>query len=478
MPPSSSSVSSSSSSARPSESAGSSAPYVSSSESPSGSPSTSRASSAGSTTAASTTAVSTTAISSASPSTSARSVSEASDSASPSRTSSFSSVPSSSARASSAAYGEISAGQYVASSTTSQAKAIPSSLPASTSTSASSSVTSSRASAHAKVSPSTSHSGALNGGPIAAQSSVDPISETTTYHVVTTYATVVESNSVYVTITTTNSQASQTPFAASGNESVSSRPSDFLSHSGAVAGVFLAVGIVLAILASLLICVLRRRRKEKQVAAPLPDPFSDPPPMRAVLVSRTDARWDRPYTFHSDDGHNEKDGLQYDRDEFSVPVLQSAEGPTNNRPVTSPPMYEGPFSDYHAVERQATTAPAQYEAKRDSFAPSSPSLYPLSEEGSDDISEYHQPAPLTQPKIEPPVAALNIKREGVQEVVRNYRPLTPPSSSHGLSDSEQSAHMSEKQSIASAGSLLINRNMDHYNPDTHFRPKRNSRRLT
>ncbi|KZT30550.1 hypothetical protein NEOLEDRAFT_17942 [Neolentinus lepideus HHB14362 ss-1] len=118
------------------------------------------------------------------------------------------------------------------------------------------------ASTRAKWTASASGSKPVNGGPIGVQSSTGSIVESSTYQVVTMYTTAVESNRVYVTITSTSFQAGLTAFPVSGNESVASGRSSFFSNTDAVAGVFLVIGIVFALLAGLLLCVLRRRRRK------------------------------------------------------------------------------------------------------------------------------------------------------------------------------------------------------------------------
>ncbi|KZV77696.1 hypothetical protein PENSPDRAFT_11615 [Peniophora sp. CONT] len=170
----------------------------------------------------------------------------------------------------------------------------------------------------------------------------------------------------------------------------------FFDNAGAVAGTFVAVGIVATALAALLLCCLRRRRRAARRArleARLPAfPFQDEPETRQTAERRSisiipmdmddpfaePARTRPPLLFRSvgsADGHSAQ-----------------AEGPGH--------AYEGPFADYQPTEHGAFGHHDAIEATRaPSRAVSTPSIYPpsLSDDGRDRDSLYEQEVHVSPP---------------------------------------------------------------------------------
>ncbi|KAK1228700.1 hypothetical protein PQX77_008194 [Marasmius sp. AFHP31] len=282
---------------------------------------------------------------------------------------------------------------------------------------------------------------------------------------VTVLSTSQEADGSFVTYTHTMANPTGADVFGAG-----SKPGFFQNH-GAVAGVFLALGIVLASMAGCIFWMIRRRRKRQSSThrwiedmrrhpAPTPpfvdDPFHDEPPMTAV-DPRHRVALRSPDHFQLDDG----------------PLIPLTPTYQSGAPVTMsnvqrkrPPTSEGPFSDENAVGPGpvgvAITSDRSHGYDRPLRPPSplqfsrqsTPSLYPptdrdeLEEIDLDDDDSPTPPQHFRQPVNDSSVDATRPGSGDVQHapprpprsVLRApskvYEPYTPPPSDSNHSGTE------------------------------------------
>ncbi|KAF9270099.1 hypothetical protein L218DRAFT_12931 [Marasmius fiardii PR-910] len=275
---------------------------------------------------------------------------------------------------------------------------------------------------------------------------------------VTVLSTSLLPNGSYITFT----HAVANPTGANEANGSSDTKSFFDNH-GAVAGVFLAVGVILASIASCLFFLIRRRKKRRnsterwiedmqrlpQTPRYTDDPFVDQPPMSAVDGStRVSTR--SPDRFQLDDGGPL---IPLTPTYQTAPVLMTS--PIQRK---QPPMDDGPFSDSNALspikERPSLPVDETHRSALQVSRQSTPSLYPPTDkdEYEDiDLDESIPPAqrrPLsdtsattsrpTSAEIQtsPPSIPPRPPRSILRTPSKVYEPYTPPPSESNHSSSE------------------------------------------
>ncbi|KAL0576372.1 hypothetical protein V5O48_005631 [Marasmius crinis-equi] len=254
------------------------------------------------------------------------------------------------------------------------------------------------------------------------------------------------------------------------NVDLSGASKGFFQNTGAVAGTFLAVGVVLASMAICLIWMIRRRRRQsssstdrwiedmqrRQQTTPrfLDDPFLDEPPMTAVDPRRVSMR--DPDQFQLDDGPLIP----------LTPAYHQSGAPahmTSNVQRQQPPIPdESPFSDRNAMQtggigvaitadrlQPPYRAPSPLQMSRQS----SPSLYPptdrdeleevdLNDIDDDPVAPPGVPRPTNADASRPSSAEVQTApprppRSILRAPSKIYEPFTPPpsDSNHSSSDS-------------------------------------------
>ncbi|KII94061.1 hypothetical protein PLICRDRAFT_414714 [Plicaturopsis crispa FD-325 SS-3] len=268
--------------------------------------------------------------------------------------------------------------------------------------------------------------------------------------VVTTDSVSTEPNGSITTIT----YVVANPTAVFGSQSIKS--SGFFSNHGAVAGVFVIIGLVFAAFATFLVLCLRRRRSRTHrqrlrtdiswprpiVNEDMPGDSHDPPMTAATWGGRT--------------GH-----LFDDRLETGTGVAARSASEWPRASAVEDRRFSGgdPFDDHHQVHRQslsfpigvAVTTPDPPQMPIHSSR-SSPSLYAASQHTDESASIQEQPRSSPADAHEPPRHSDSSTEMPSKSI--SYQPLTPPASVSSHLPSSKPPSPTEESNGASLHNFL------------------------
>ncbi|KAF8078654.1 hypothetical protein FPV67DRAFT_1689360 [Lyophyllum atratum] len=297
----------------------------------------------------------------------------------------------------------------------------------------------------------------------------------TTPPVVTVFSTSTEPNGEFVTFT--HVVANPTGFSSEKQVSVTG---GFLGNHGAVAGVFVVVGIFASAIGCCIVLVFRRRRRQSRrrrwlagIQQPAPsNPFEDPsdsPQMRIINNNRQEVNWDgsAPFTFsgetrqvslHSTTSQHDTDaatpfvgiGSGMSPRRVPVPSHHFVDNPNNNPGLGFGVGYGRAFGEDHR--------------DRVSIAQSSPSIYPVSlpPSGDDDTTDA-----TVSPTVEnasdfssrhiivgaPPRPPRSHLRRSITKPSEMY-PITPPTSVSSHAPSNPPSPILDQAKVISRRTLL------------------------